>query len=149
MVNRHLSRTIVMQSLFEWDFHPQIDPWAIVGKNIQVFEKKVDPTYTKKSIKGIFQNLKDIDQKILDAAPEWPIEQIAPIDKAILRLAVYEVLYSEEVPPKVAINEAVELAKSFGGDNSSKFVNGVLGTVYRQSKKYNPKDDDYQKTPEQ
>lgn len=145
MANRHLSRTIVMQTLFEWDFHPQIDPWEIAEKNIRVFEKKADSAYTKKSIKGIFQNLKDIDQKILDAAPEWPIEQIAPIDKAILRLAVYEVLYSEEVPPKVAINEAVEIAKSFGGDNSSKFVNGVLGTVYRQSQKYNPKDDAYQK----
>ena len=78
---------------------------------------------------------------ISPAAPEWPIDQIAKIDKAILRMSLYELLIKREVPPKVAINEAVELAKEFGGDNSSKFVNGVLGTIFRQSEFYDPKED--------
>ena len=82
-----------------------------------------------------------IDAIIVPAAPEWPIEQIALIDLIILRLGIFELLFAKEVPPKVAINEAVELAKAFGGPNSSKFVNGVLGTVYRASDVYNPEDD--------
>jgi N utilization substance protein B len=90
---------------------------------------------------GTLENTERIDKIIVPAAPEWPIEQIALVDLVILRLAIYELLFKREVPPKVAINEAVELAKTFGGLNSSRFVNGVLGTVYRASDIYNPEDD--------
>jgi transcription antitermination factor NusB len=82
-----------------------------------------------------------IDGIIGPAAPEWPVEQIAKIDKIILRIGVYELMIKRDVPPKVAINEAVELAKTFGGENSSKFINGVLGTIYRNSDFYEPEEE--------
>lgn len=125
-----------MQSLYEWDFRKKQSPLEISKRNIQNFPKDADPKYIKNTISGVLENLNEIDQKISHAAPEWPIDQIAPIDKTVLRLSVYELLYTKEIPPKVAINEAVELGKTFGGENSSKFINGVLGTLYRQSDSY-------------
>jgi len=132
-VNRHLSRTIVMQSLYEWDFRPDLDIEDIAHRNIDQFEAETDEEYIVHTVHGVLTNRDKIDPLIQEAAPEWPIDQIAVIDKTILRLATYELLIDREVPPKVVINEAVELAKSFGSDNSSKFINGVLGTLYRQS----------------
>jgi len=135
-MNRHLTRIVALQSLYEWDFR-QKDPLdIIVGRNVEYYGTDVDKKYLEKIIKGVEKKRKVIDQQIKKAAPEWPIEQIALIDKNVLRLSIYELLYSDEVPPKVAINEAVELGKHFGGENSSKFINGVLGTLFRQSKKY-------------
>lgn len=72
-----------------------------------------------------------LDEKIQSAAPEWPVDKIAKIDLAILRLAIYELLIEKKEPPKVIIDEAIELAKEFGNDNSPKFVNGVLGTILK------------------
>ncbi len=132
-MNRHLSRTIVMQSLYEWDFRPDLDIEDIAHRNIDQFEAETDEEYIVHTVHGVLTNRDKIDPLIQEAAPEWPIDQIAVIDKTILRLATYELLIDREVPPKVVINEAVELAKSFGSDNSSKFINGVLGTLYRQS----------------
>jgi N utilization substance protein B len=98
---------------------------------------------------GVHQNQAAIDGIIAPAAPEWPVEQIAKIDKIILRIGVYELMIKRDVPPKVAINEAVELAKTFGGENSSKFINGVLGTIYRNSEFYEPEEEPPAKPAEQ
>lgn len=140
-MNRHLARVIVMQTIYEWDFRPKTDVEEIKQRNIENYHEKTDDEYIKTTLGGVIKNKSDIDQEVVKAAPEWPLEQIASIDKAILRIAVFELLHSQDVPPKVAINEAVELGKTFGGSNSSKFINGVLGTVYRNSSRYNPADD--------
>lgn len=140
-MNRHLSRTIAMQTLYESDMRRELDIAEITERNIAEFEDDADADFIKAVVNGAMQDMEEIDSKISQAAPEWPVDQISPIDKAILRVAIYELLYSTEVPPKVAINEAVELAKLFGGENSSKFINGVLGTIYRSSDKYNPEED--------
>lgn len=135
-VNRHLSRIVVMQSLYEWDFRPESSIQDIVSRNIKNFEKDVDKEYTIQTIEGVKSRVEEIDKKMIEVAPDWPIEQVALIDKAILRLSIFELLYNMDIPPKVVINEAVEIAKTYGGENSSKFINGVLGTIYRQSDRY-------------
>jgi len=148
--NRHLSRIIALQSLYEYDFlnsfkNPKIKPnlQEILKRNLAVYsESAKDEQFIQDLVSGTLSSQQEIDQLIAPAAPEWPIEQIAKIDRTILRLAIYELMIKREVPPKVAINEAVELAKAFGGENSSKFVNGVLGTIYRSSDFYQPEDDE-------
>lgn len=141
-MNRHLSRVIIMQTLYEWDFRPKANLESIKQRNIDNYKEDADEEFINISITNVLGNLKVIDEYIVKSAPEWPIEQISAIDKTILRVAIAEIIYSQDIPPKVAINEAVELGKTFGGQNSSKFINGVLGTVYRQSPNYNPKDDE-------
>lgn len=140
-MNRHLSRVIIMQSLYEWDFRPDGSLDEIKQRNIDNYKEDADTEFIDLTIDGVIKNIKEADELITKAAPEWPLEQISTVDKTILRMAVYEILHSDEVPPKVAINEAVELGKTFGSENSSKFINGVLGTIYRGSAKYNPDDD--------
>ena len=135
-VNRHLSRTVAMQSLYEWDFHRDKDIEKIAMRVMDPVKKDVDIEYTMRVLRGTMDNMDEIDKLITDAAPDWPLDQISIIDKSILRLAGYELLKDDDIPPKVAINEAVEIAKTFGGDNSSKFINGVLGTLYRNSDQY-------------
>lgn len=126
-----------MQSLYEWDFYGK-KPEAltkIVEKNITEFGPGLeDPSFIWQLINGVVENLPKIDKVIEKAAPEWPVDQITIVDRNVLRLGLYELMYAnkEEVPPKVAINEAIELAKNFGGESSGKFINGVLGTVYRE-----------------
>ena len=136
MSSRHLSRSIVFQTLFEWDFlNQQGNPEEILERNLKLFgEGLKDEDYPKKLLKGIIEHWEEINRIIAEGAPEWPLDQINIVDRNILRIGVYELLYTnpKEVPPKVAINEAVELAKSFSNDSSRRFVNGVLGTVYRQ-----------------
>ncbi|MFH1162286.1 MAG: transcription antitermination factor NusB [Candidatus Jorgensenbacteria bacterium] len=136
MATRHLIRTIVLQSLYEWDFYKhESDLEKIMERNLKEFGPGIDePEFAWRIAKGIVEHLPEIDGIIGKAAPEWPVEQIAIIDRNVLRIGLYELLYAnkEEVPPKVAINEAIEVAKSYGGLNSPKFVNGVLGTVYRE-----------------
>lgn len=135
-VNRHLSRTVAMQSLYEWDFHQEQDIVKIAERVMAPVKDDVDVEYTLKALRGTMDNIEEIDSLIIKAAPEWPLDQISIIDKSILRLAGYELLKDKDIPPKVAINEAVEIAKTFGGENSSKFINGVLGTLYRNSDRY-------------
>lgn len=147
--NRHLCRIIALQSLYEYDFRKSLDLDGldtdieeILTRNIAVYKDVVEEAdFIRDLAEGTLKNENKIDDMIIPAAPEWPIDQIAKMDKAILRMSIYELLIKKDVPPKVAINEAVELAKEFGGDNSSKFVNGVLGTIFRQSELYDPKDD--------
>jgi N utilization substance protein B len=136
MATRHLVRTIILQSLYEWDFYKhETDLEKIVERNLAEFGPGIDePEFAWRIVKGIVEHLAEIDGIIGKAAPEWPVDQIAIIDRNVLRIGLYELLYApkEEVPPKVAINEAIEIAKGYGGLNSPKFVNGVLGTVYRE-----------------
>jgi transcription antitermination protein NusB len=137
MANRHLSRSIAMQCLYEWDFKKksgkEVD--GIIKKNIKEFGPGMDDTgFVESLVKNTIANREKIDPLIEKCAPEWPLEQVTIVDRNILRLGIYELLYGnyEEVPPKVAINESIELAKSFGGSSSGRFVNGVLGTIYRE-----------------
>lgn len=136
--NRHLGRIVALQSIYEYEFRIQseddtIDLNDILKRNLERYEKSIEDTsFVEALVEGVVKHQADLDEKIQPIAPEWPIEQIARIDRTILRMGLYELLYSAKtVPPKVVINEAVELAKAFGSDNSSKFVNGVLGTAYR------------------
>ena len=136
--NRHLGRIVALQTLYEYEFRTQsgdvsVSIDEILGRNLVRYESAIDDIdFVKDLVAGVVAVSNELDGKIQPIAPEWPIEQIARVDRAILRLGLYELLYrSDVVPPKVAINEAVELAKAFGSDNSSKFVNGVLGTAYR------------------
>ena len=136
MASRHLSRSIAMQSLYEWDFSGKKgDLEKIIEKNVKEFGPGLeDPSFVWQLVTGVVKHLLKIDKIITKAAPEWPLEQITIVDRNVLRLGLYELLYEnkEEVPPKVAINEAIELAKSFGGESSGKFINGVLGTVFKE-----------------
>ncbi|MDO8240898.1 MAG: transcription antitermination factor NusB [Candidatus Moranbacteria bacterium] len=137
MANRHLARSIAMQSLYEWDFkgkkNENLD--EIVKKNIEEFAPGLeDSSFVCHLVKNTVANQGKIDPLIEKCAPEWPLDQVTVVDRNILRLGIYELLFGnyEDVPPKVAINEAIELAKSFGGESSGRFVNGVLGTIYRE-----------------
>ena len=126
-----------MQSLFEWDFQGRHDEraLAILRKNIEEFAPGLeDYTFARRVMEGVLQNRPTIDQLIEKCAPEWPLEQVTVIDRNILRLGISELMFGnyDEVPPKVAINEAIELGKSFGSDATPRFVNGVLGTIYRE-----------------
>ena len=144
--NRHLGRVIVLQSLYEFDFRENIgdgsvDLDEILNRNLERYEKKIDDKdFVISLAKSVSQNARQLDALLQPVAPQWPISQIAIMDREVLRMAAFE-LGSKTTPPKVVINEAVELAKSFGGDNSSKFINGVLGTIYRQSDYYDPEED--------
>jgi N utilization substance protein B len=136
--NRHLGRIVALQTLYEFEFRTEcgdvsVDVAEVLGRNLERYETAIDDTdFVDALVRGVLQAQSELDIKIQPIAPDWPIEQIARIDRNILRIGLYELLNeSEIVPPKVAINEAVELAKAFGSDNSSKFVNGVLGTAFR------------------
>lgn len=136
--NRHLGRIVALQSLYEYEFRTNSEDTTanideILGRNLERYESAIqDKTFVDDLVKGVLAQQADLDSKIQPIAPDWPIEQIARIDRTILRIGLYELLHlAKIVPPKVAINEAVELAKAFGSDNSSKFINGVLGTAYR------------------
>ena len=136
--NRHLGRIIALQSLYEYEFRMQCEDEGvsideILARNVERYKDTVEDTaFIDRLVHGVMKNIAELDAILQPIAPEWPIEQIARVDRTILRMAVFELKESGDVvPPKVAINEAVELAKAFGSDNSSKFVNGVLGTAYR------------------
>ena len=136
--NRHLGRIVALQSLYEYEFRVQVedasvDMEEIFSRNIERYKTEIDDvTFIKGLLSGVTANVEELDGALGPIAPEWPIDQIARIDRSILRLGLYELLHCKDtVPPKVAINEAVELAKAFGSDNSSKFINGVLGTAFR------------------
>ncbi len=134
MSNRHLSRTIVMQSLFEWDFKDRKeDIKIIVENNLKEFAQNLGETdFVYELAKGVAEKIEEIDAVIVKTATEWPVDQVSLVDRNVLRLGIYELMFLKDVPPKVAINEAVELAKTFGGETSGKFVNGVLGTLFKQ-----------------
>jgi len=171
MANRHLSRSVAMQSLYEWDFNRNIvspdlkylrlendDNFKkILEYNIKEFAPGLEEdSFITELVEGVIKYVDKIDDLIKKSAPEWPLDQITMVDRNVLRVGIYELLYGdkEQVPPKVAINESIELAKTFGGDSSGKFVNGVLGTIFRQAggpekeiKKKSKEKTDAKKTP--
>lgn len=137
MANRHLSRSLAMQSLFEWDFNgleaPDMD--NVIQQNVDEYAPGLeDVSFVKNLVTGVVKQKDKLDNIIEKAAPDWPIGQIANVDRNILRMGLFELLFGDkqEVPARVAINEAIELAKTFGGENSGRFVNGVLGAVYKE-----------------
>lgn len=137
MANRHLSRSIVLQSLFEWDFRtaPLDEVEGMLSRSAEEFAPGMgDFSFVKELAKGVISKKEDLDKIIEKAAPEWPIDKISIVDRNILRIGLYELLFGDrkEVPSKVAINEAIELAKTYGGETSGRFVNGVLGAVYKE-----------------
>jgi N utilization substance protein B len=134
MSNRHLARTIAMQSLYQWDFlgQPSSEITAIIHFNREEFAPEFeDSGYIQETVEGVIKHQKEIDSTIVHFAPEWPIENMTMIDRNVLRVGSYELLFAQKIPSKVAINEAIELAKNFGGDASGRFVNGVLGAIYK------------------
>lgn len=134
MANRHLSRTLAMQTLFVWDFNnkSEADLDKLVEENFRQFAPQFDDHgFTKELVKGVLTNLAAIDKYIIKYATEWPLEQITIVDRNVLRLGVYELVFDQNIPAKVAINEAIEIAKAFGGDASGKFINGVLGAILK------------------
>jgi N utilization substance protein B len=135
--NRHLGRIVALQTLYEEDFRRECGDDTLVAKdvlarNISRYSETIDDkSFIERLVQGVGTKQTELDDIIRPVAPEWPIEQIARMDRIVLRMGVFELMFEKDTPPKVAINEAVELAKAFGGDNSSKFINGVLGTVLR------------------
>lgn len=137
MANRHLLRSIAMQSLYEWDFRGKDEKKVeeIIKRNVKEFGPGIeDGSFVFYLVQGVLKNRDKIDKLIEKCAPEWPLDQVTVTDRNILRLGIFELVFGnyEEVPPKVAINEAIELAKTYGGESSGRFVNGVLGTIYRE-----------------
>ncbi|PKL72710.1 transcription antitermination factor NusB [Candidatus Kuenenbacteria bacterium HGW-Kuenenbacteria-1] len=136
MSNRHLARSIILQTLYQWDFNEEKNEQILVilNNNLKNFASEINnQDFIEKIINGIIKNIKEINQCIQKYAPEWPIENITVVDRNVLRIGIYELIFSSEVPPKVAINESIELAKTFGGDSSGKFVSGVLGALYKDN----------------
>ena len=136
--NRHLGRIIALQTLYEQEMRQDADDNAfelntVLERNIERYSESLDDVaFIRQLVQGVTEQAEELDARLQPVAPEWPIDQIARMDRLVLRIGLYELENEADVPPKVVINEAVELAKAFGGDNSSKFVNGVLGTLLRQ-----------------
>ncbi len=136
--NRHLGRIIALQTLYEQELRidandTDFDVDAVLARNVERYKDMLDDvTFIKELVAGVDSQADKLDAQLQPVAPEWPIDQIARMDRLVLRIGLYELENDNDVPPKVVINEAVELAKAFGGDNSSKFVNGVLGTLLRE-----------------
>jgi len=137
MSNRHLARTIVLQSLYNWDFNQRKDNLEqILTETKKEFAPNFDDkNFSEDLILAIKENIEKIDKIITEYAPEWPIEQITIVDRNVLRIGIYELVFNKDMPAKVAINEAIELAKTFGGASSGKFINGVLGSIYKDQTK--------------
>jgi transcription antitermination protein NusB len=136
MSSRHLARSVVMQSLYQWDFRgkPTAVLPAIVDETVAEFGAGLDEDnrdFILSTVSDLIDHIDKIDQKIIRYAPEWPLEQMSIVDRNILRIGVYEMDYNDTIPTKVAINEAIEIAKAFGGHSSGKFINGVLGAIYK------------------
>ncbi len=136
--NRHLGRIVALQTLYEQDFRSEagdstLDITEVLNRNVSRYRETIDDvSFIESLVDGVVKRRDELDKVLQPLAPEWPIEQIARMDRVVLRIGAYELLHADDVPPKVVINEAVELAKAFGGDNSSKFINGVLGSLLRQ-----------------
>lgn len=134
MANRHLARTIALQALFEWDFtDAEHDVLEVLDYDQKEFAPDFDDQgFALNLVRQVVKHRREIDKLISKFAPEWPLEQITMVDRNVLRIGIYELKIASDIPPKVAINEAIELAKAFGGDASGKFVNGVLGSIYKE-----------------
>jgi N utilization substance protein B len=126
---------IAMQTLYEWEFREGVNLKQVEARNVAEYENRCEKDFVQTLVDGVSKDRKALDEVIDKSAPDWPVDQISMIDKTILQIAIFELKNQKDVPPKVIINEAVELSKEFGGENSSKFVNGVLGAIYKESEK--------------
>jgi N utilization substance protein B len=129
---RRKARIAALQAMFEADSSQHGALEALQHIVAQQRLPAASAEFAKGLIQGVLEQQDEIDQVIAQAAPQWPVEQLPAVDRNILRLAIQELLGDNGAPVKAVINEAVELAKSFGSDNSAKFVNGVLGTIERR-----------------
>lgn len=126
---RRRARVLALQVLYEIDGAGH-DPESVVAQRIRDMSRpRAVESFARKIIRGVLENLERIDRMIVTHAPAWPIRQIAAVDRNLLRVAIYEMAIDGDTPPRVAINEAVEIGKTFGSDTSFRFVNGVLGSV--------------------
>lgn len=131
--SRHLGRVIVFQTLFAYEFHGG-DPEVIMEYVSREFEGKIsDLSFAYELLNGVLKHLEEVLTLVKENAPQWPIDKIAPADRAALEIGIFEMKFSKDVPPVVAIDEAIELAKTFGNENSQKFVNGVLNAIFEKS----------------
>ena len=144
---RHQSRILALQHLFSLHFEQGdtdstskdsesgklINDLDVIAKSSEISD--YDEKLARKISEGVEEKLDDIDAYIKEYAPQWPIEQIQKVDLEVLRIALWEGFFTDTTPPKVAIDEAIEIAKEFGGDASAKFINGVLGSIYEKEKK--------------
>lgn len=133
MSNRHQARTVALQSLYEWDFYDGArDLKEVIERNLEELAPGLDEKdFSRQIALGVAEHRAEIDEAITTFAPDWPLAKITTVDRNVLRIGTYELRYNFDIPSKVAINEAIELAKTYGGESSGKFVNGVLGAVYR------------------
>jgi len=134
MSNRHLARTLAMQTLFNWDFNDKSEnvlDGTVKGIFLNFAPDFDDKGFVSSLVGGVVKHIEEIDKYIIKYATEWPLEQITMVDRNILRIGIYELVFDDNIPAKVAINEAIEIAKTFGGASSGKFVNGVLGAIYK------------------
>lgn len=126
---RRKARITALKTLFEVD---SVDhsPDHILERQLEEHSLPDDAAeFARHLVRGVMENYERLDEVIRKNAPAWPLEQVAAVDRNILRLAIYEIVIDNRVPMRAAINEAIELAKEFGGEASPKFVNGVLGSV--------------------
>lgn len=134
MSKRHVARSVIMQSLYQWDFkgRPSAAMPAIIEQVTHEFGAGIEETaeYVNDTVLGVVDNVEAIDAELTAFAPNWRLADMSIVDRNILRLGVYELKFAHNIPPKVAINEAIELAKSYGGPSSGKFVNGILGAMF-------------------
>lgn len=135
--NRHLGRIVALQTLYERDFRREagdetFDLTEVLERNVARYASTLDDVqFVRSLVEGVIEHEAALNEELSPLAPEWPIDQIARMDRLMLQIGLYELRHSSDVPPKVVINEAVELAKAFGAENSSKFINGVLGTALK------------------
>jgi N utilization substance protein B len=128
-LTRHQARTLALQVLFEVDIAGHVAADVLARYMGDLALPQPVRRYVERLVTGVMEHLDEIDRQIGAAAPAFPVSQLAAVDRNILRIAIYELQHEPDVPVKAAINEAVEIAKRFGGENSSRFVNGVLGTI--------------------
>jgi N utilization substance protein B len=126
---RRKARSLALQALYEIDSTRHIAEEVVTRLLAENELSEENNAFVRELVSGTIQHKVKLDENIRRFAPAWPIEQISVVDRNILRLAIFELLFNNKTPIKVAINEAVELAKSFGSDNSARFVNGVLSSV--------------------
>jgi transcription antitermination protein NusB len=127
--DRREAREVALKILFEADVAKR-GALEILGRYEEDESIRDAPrAYAGQLVRGVLDDLETIDLRISDAAPAFPVDQLAAVDRNVLRIALFELREGSDVPPRAAINEAIELAKEYGGDSSGRFVNGVLGTV--------------------
>ena len=135
---RHQARILALQELFSKYFKKGdiVTEEVTVSELVEINEMdEYNKDLYEKILNGVSENIEEIDEIIKEHAPQWPIEQMKLVDLQILRMAIFEGFLEKITPPKVAIDEAIEVARDFGGEISSKFVNGVLGAIYEENKK--------------